>query len=323
MPVGSALRDLIAHKLNIKHVDYGRGLESGDPEIADILKRAHGDNYNQWRASACKVAEGIEYTNSIDDYLQTHHGNEKIEFCAKLAIVQSILEHERGCALYVENPRNGWHKPDVVTESWLPLFFRMLQQGVSADGGLTEVFKNLCVINFNYDRAFEHFVCRALQALFQINETHAHDLMKGLKVFHPYGVVGQPPWRDGRIVTFGADYGDLIGASKEIRTFNEKIEEGTGLNDMREELSKAVRIVFLGFHFHPQNMELLLTVPPARGGAVDVYATALERSAADRLIIEGRIRAMLGPRGGSWNVVIDRGLDCKGLLRDYGATLLS
>jgi hypothetical protein len=27
-------------------------------------------------------------------------------------------------------------------------------------------------------------------------------------------------------VTFGADYGDLVGAGKEIRTFNEKIAEG-------------------------------------------------------------------------------------------------
>ena len=291
-----------------------RRLKSGDPAIAEILQRTHGAGYNDWRRAACMVAAGIEYTNSIDDYLQTHNGNEKIEFCANLAIVQSILEHERGCALYVENPRNGWHKPNAVTKSWLPVFFRMLQQGV---------FKNLCLINFNYDRAFEHFVCRALQALFQIDERQAHYVMKDLEVFHPHGVVGQPPWRDGRIVPFGADYGDLIGASREIRTFNEKIDEGTELNDMRAELSKASRIVFLGFHFHPQNMESLRSIPPARGGDIHVYATAFERSDPDKRIIDAQIRAMLSARGGSLNVAIERGLDCKGLLRDYGTTLLS
>jgi hypothetical protein len=89
------LSDLIAQKLNIKHGNGGDGrrLKNGDAQIAEILLRAHGQNYNDWRAAGCKVAEGIEYTNSIDDYLRTHHGDDKIEGCAKVAIVQSILEH--------------------------------------------------------------------------------------------------------------------------------------------------------------------------------------------------------------------------------------
>ena len=73
---------------------------------------------------------------------------------------------------------------------------------------------------------FEHFLCRALQSLLQVNETQAQELMKTLKLFHPYGVVGQLPWQEGRAVTYDADYGDLVGTSKEIRTFNEKIAEG-------------------------------------------------------------------------------------------------
>jgi hypothetical protein len=322
MPVGTALRDLIAHKLMIKYAD-GR-LKSGDEDLAEVLRRAHGNDWNQWRAAGCKVAEGIEYSNSIDDYLQTHHGDEKIELCAKVAIVQSILQHERKCALFVnEGAHQDWQNRGKVNESWLPPFFRMLQQGVSAGNGARDICKNLCVINFNYDRCFEHFLCRALRGLFQMKEGPAYELMKGLKVFHPYGVVGQQPWQGGRVVTFGADYGDLIGASREIRTFNEKIEEGTELQAMREEISRAARIVFLGFHFHPQNMELLRSVPPARGGSVAIYATAVDRSAADQMIIESRIREMLSTRGGSWNLFVERGLDCRGLLKDYAATLLS
>jgi hypothetical protein len=110
-----------------------------------------------------------------------------------------------------------------VSNSWLPIFFRMLQQGVSAGNGAREIFQNLCVINFNYDRGFEHFLCRALQSLLQVDETQAQELMKTLKVFHcrrptsmarrEGGDVRRGLWRPG-------------WRGQEIRTFNEKIAEG-------------------------------------------------------------------------------------------------
>lgn len=91
---------------------------------------------------------------------------------------------------------------------------------------------------------------------------------------------------------------------------------------MRQKISEAEQIVFLGFHFHSQNMALLQAAGPARGGGVHAYATAFERSEADKLIIDGDIRAMLAPRGGSWTVFVERALDCQGLLQDYTSTLM-
>jgi hypothetical protein len=83
MPAGPRLKELIAKKLSIKYTQSK--LKSGDPQIAGILKRQYGETYNEWRIAGCMVAEGMDYTNSIDDYLQTHHSNEKIAICAKLA----------------------------------------------------------------------------------------------------------------------------------------------------------------------------------------------------------------------------------------------
>lgn len=107
------------------------------------------------------------------------------------------------------------------------------------------------------------------------------------------------PWsREKRQVGFGVvDYGDMAGLSQEIRTFNEKIEEGGDLKSMRDEVSAANRIVFLGFHFHPQNMELLKATPPARGSTVHIYATAKDRSQADKVLLDGKIRTLLQERG--------------------------
>lgn len=164
-----------------------------------------------------------------------------------------------------------------------------------------------------------------LQSKFLINAEMAKALMGTLKIFHPYGVVGHLPWsKEKRQVGFGVvNYGDMVGLSQEIRTFNEKIEEGGDLKSMRDEVSAADRIVFLGFHFHPQNIELLKATPPARGSTVDLYATAKDRSSADKLLLDDKIRAMLQERGGSWNVNVERDYDCKKLVKDFGATWLT
>jgi hypothetical protein len=82
--------------------------------------------------------------------------------------------------------------------------------------------------------------------------------------------------------------------------------------------SEAQRIVYLGFHFHDQNVEILRSQEPARGGTVNSYATAFKRSTPEIQIIDEQIRAGLGKRGGSWNVYIAKDVDCAGLFREYG-----
>jgi hypothetical protein len=125
-----------------------------------------------------------------------------------------------------------------------------------------------------------------------------------------------------RQVNFGVtDYGDIVGLSEEIRTYNEQIEDGGDLSALRDEIAKAQRIIFLGFHFHSQNMDLLTPPHPAR--TVQIFATAKDRSVAELAIIDRQIRAMLAAQGGNWIVTIERNLDCKGLFKDYGTTWLS
>jgi hypothetical protein len=124
-------------------------------------------------------------------------------------------------------------------------------------------------------------------------------------------------------VGFGAsDYGKLIELSGGIRTFNEQLEDKGELSAIREQVGNAHRIIFLGFHFHHQNMELLKASGPGRGGMVHSYATALDRSEADKTWIDSQIRQLLSERSGSWNIYVERDCDCKRLFKDYGATWL-
>jgi hypothetical protein len=325
MPTGSELSDAIAHKLDIRFEEFGSKQRSGDPQIADALKRIckeKGEDFNGWRAAACTVATGIHYTRSIDSYLHTHKDNERVKVAGKLAIVQTILEYEKGSAAL--RLRNNWQDSGRLMGSWMQDFMYVLQDGIVAAENLNDLFRNLCIINFNYDRCIEQFFYFAIQDLYQVPPAKAAELMGSLRIFHPYGVVGYLDWETKkRRVDFGVtDYGDFTGLATEIRTFNEQIEEGNELEAMREAVASAERVVFLGFHFHKQNMALITTGGTGRGGSVKVFGTVMNRSGSDVAIIQDQIRRVLAARGGTWEIDL-KGVDCKGLFKEFGTALLS
>lgn len=237
MPVGGELSKIIAEKLDIRF--EAGDLESGDQTIVQVLRRvakARGANPNEWFGAGRTVASGIEYTGSIDAYINAHKDNEKVRQCAKLAIVQSILEKEQSSAIFV-GPDGKWQDPDKAHASLLRLLMQLLQEGIVVSENLDKLFQNVTVINFNYDRCIEHFLFHAVQHLYQKDEVTAARIVSGLRIFHPYGSVGFLPWwgGQGRKVGFGvADYGDIIGLSEEIFTFNEQMSSENGIRAFRK-----------------------------------------------------------------------------------------
>lgn len=175
---------------------------------------------------------GMPVGSTLSDiFLHTHRDDERVRLCSKLAIAQTIIEHERGCALFTKNEVDrAWRDERAAMSSWLVDLVYVLQEAIVASENKSDVFKNLVIINFNYDRCVEHFLYHALRDAFQLSAVDAAELMKGLRIFHPYGVVGHLPWQGGRIVEFGADYHDLLGLSEGILTFNEQIEDDESLS---------------------------------------------------------------------------------------------
>jgi hypothetical protein len=327
MPLGNRLSDIIAAKLNIKFGDFKQ--ISGDKEIVEALQiraRADGIDLNSYRQAGENVSRGIGYTRSIDSYLNAHSGDELVKICAKMAIVHTILEHERQSALFVDEQLVSleFQGRAAIMGSWFQAFTYLLTEGIRKNENLDAMFDNVVVVNFNYDRCLEQFLWLALQQLYVIDAARAVSLIKKLKIFHPYGVVGELPWQGGLKIRFGKKLQpELLGAASEkIRTFNEQIEDREMLDKLGKEVGSAEQIIFLGSHYHPQNMELLKASPPARGGEVLIYGTALDRSASDVTIIGNQIRTMLADRGGVWNIQVQRGLNCGALFKDFGTALM-
>lgn len=327
MPTGAALIEQLISKLDF-NFQHGE-LKQGDDEIANALRIAAARkqiSMNELMRASHAIAQGVSYVRSIDSYIHTHRHDEAIKICGKIGIVQTIVAYERASRLFVEETSGNKKFVDAATvrKSWLSELMYLLSAGVGAKDDLEDIFDNVTFINFNYDRCIEHYLYRALQELFLIESERAAGLMKKAVVFHPYGRVAHLPWQNEGGVHYGGDaYGhpiDLELLSNNIRTFNEEVENNAPLAALRKRLVGAERVVFLGFHFHRQNMELLRHPSPNKvNKGISVYVSTYGRSATDQREISKGIDELFGDARSEVSPHL-LGLDCKALFVEFASS---
>jgi hypothetical protein len=324
MPTGEALSDLIAEKVNISF-EGGQKIR-GDDVILEALRREaqrNGTNVNSYLSAGRSIAKGIHYTRSIDSYIHTHLDNEYVKTCAKIAIVETIIASEKRSKIYIDMRKQPFEYRDRkgFLQSWLRDLIYILQDGIIAKTTLNNFANNFAIINFNYDRCIEHCLFWMLQELYLVDAARAAEIIKSMKIFHPYGRVAPLPWQKNDGIEFGGDpHGaelDLPTLAKNIRTFNEEVEEGEQLRLMRLELEKATNLVFLGFHFHRQNIELLKL--EGNKGVRHLYGTVMNRSNADITLIDILLRQLVAPIATETFTHLLK-TDCKGLFAEFGGT---
>jgi hypothetical protein len=92
---------------------------------------------------------------------------------------------------------------------------------------------------------------------------------------------------------------------------------------MHRAINEAARIIFLGFHFHKQNMDLLQISGPVAGSSPapppTAFATTVQRSGAEQQMIHKLISSMPGPDRSAAEIHM-LGLGCKQLFKNYAAT---
>jgi hypothetical protein len=333
MPVGTRLATEIAEETNFRF--KGGLLEGGNERVwaaSRTMALAAGLDQTSTLIAGRMIATGITYAQSIDNYVRTHSDKEAVKIIAKNAIVHRILEAERNSSLFIDSQAavfGRFKNEEEVGRSWLQAFFSILQDGVIEAYNIENIFDNLSIINFNYDRCIEHFLFQAIQRLYPAKGAgYLADLIsRKLKIIHPYGVVGELEWQgSGPSIQFGAkdDSYDLAELSGGIRTYNEEVEDKKKINELHNLVSAAGRIVFLGFHFHKQNVELIS--PSLKSshlpGAIEIYATHVERSPADKaFILSNRISRILHGRGVDQDSSAIADCDCTQLFKRFGTLL--
>jgi hypothetical protein len=303
LPSGEGLTKSIASMLNFHFKSGNPKPTDGSSLIAEALRFA-GD-FNAYLFAARRVAQAMALAASIDSYIHAHEGDKNIELCGKVAVVASILQAERESRLYADLKQG----PDVlaplsvVRGSWFTWCWQLLCEDCTSVQKLGERLETVKFIIFNYDRCVEHFMINAAQQYYSIDRAKAAAVISRIEFFHPYGTVARLPWQSGTgdAFAYGA-FEDLNGQGllklrQNIKTFNESTDDkDTEIQTLRKTLNEAERLVFLGFAYHRQNMQLLWpTRNPASGlGSRRFYGTALGISKYDVQIIMDEIEQWSG-----------------------------
>jgi hypothetical protein len=281
LPLGKELKQQIATDLNIMFDDFGTRLQSGSYEVVEALRlivrdeNGRSGNINPHRAAAVGISRAMRLSGSIDEFVERHKDDLKVAECAKLGIAKAILEAERNSKLYFDHRHERDDLIDEASESWLAYLLRDLTRGLTP-AELDGAFKNIHIINFNYDRCVEHFIYLWLQQVYSLDEARAAEMARKIPIFHPYGRLGELPFENpaSHIVYGGKASGHrLFEIMHRIMTYSEAVKIGSGLIAARDALGNADRVVFLGFAFHDQNMRLLQVEPECVRASLRCYAT--------------------------------------------------
>lgn len=305
LPVGNTLKEEIADQLGyLGQSRDGGGIvvissEGSDEHLRWAVERAgHDVGSREWTRIANGLADGIRHAPSIDNYLNLHRDDEAAVAIGKLAIARQIIRAEDQS--YLSEAGIDLRRIRSQTKGaqlWLQELVLHAQADVPrADMG--QIFTNLTIVTFNYDRVIEHYLFHALKQLGRLTDEQAAEAMSKLRIIHPYGKIGRLPWQpdDGcNVLPFGGGTrlhgGDVLESSRRLKTFTESIDSVEIIDPMHQAIEEAHQIVFLGFSFLPQNLKLL--TPQARCFARLSYATKLFESDANIRIAENGIADMI------------------------------
>lgn len=276
---------------------------------------------------AVQIRYALPMAVSIDNLLHTHRNDQLMIRMGKLAIATSILEKEAQSYLCPQEPRRRGGVEVAVTntermaKSWYLPLMRLLVTGRTLEE-LGRIFENIAFVVFNYDRCLEHFLVNAVINYFNVDPRTAIDTVNRITIIHPYGQVGHFVWQDGAkdsvTSSFGNAEGKLIEIADQLLTFTESAEEGV-VRETRALVAGAETLVFMGFGFLPQNMELLTVANPA--ATKRVFLTTKSIGDDDVEIVINELRHVLqrkptterAGRGNHFQAFVERGT-CRELM---------
>ena len=293
LPMGP---DLLKQIVQLTHITFDHHQQkTGDSAIVAALRLLLNEGgqvtkINEHLHAGWQLGESAKQALSIDNVIDALE-DPKVELIGKLGIVRAILKAEAASPAF-KRPEN---MPDTLDlskfgDAWYDSLTKLLTENIRKSE-VESIFNNLELINFNYDRCLEHYLPISLASYYGLKPDALREIMQKLTIHRPYGVAGRLPWQKGDAPSVG--FGDcspqqLADVAQQVRTFTERVEEGAELAAMRTAIANADRIIFLGFAFHRQNVELLAQKTQDH---CEIVATAYKISKSDKSVIDSELQS--------------------------------
>lgn len=216
MPISSELKTLIANALNF------RNTASDDADILHAIQSAtnrSAPEINLYHQACKHICNAMPQVISIDNFIDQHSNDKRIELCGKLAIVRTILKAESQSSLFI-NLSNFNNKMmfESLEETWFASFWKLLTENCNKKD-LEQRFSKVAFVIFNYDRCIEHYLHCSLRNTYQMSTSDAAHLVKCIEIYHPYGTVGSLPWQN---TDNSVEYGDKPNSGQLLASSNMK-----------------------------------------------------------------------------------------------------
>ncbi len=105
--------------------EYG-SFKDGNYDLYQTLRRHAKDNdeANEYIHACRHIRNNMPLAITIDNFIDTNRGDEKLALCAKIGIVDAILKSEKGSKLFVDKYRDTRTVNFSALENtwYLPLF---------------------------------------------------------------------------------------------------------------------------------------------------------------------------------------------------------
>ncbi len=288
IPTGLELYDIIRVRFLNDFQSFAPAIYRTEPDLHRSIQRVSRFTHALGRCSE----------ESIDRFLNLNKDFLKI---GTMAIATAIYASE------IRSLRP--HKREVKSDDWYGHLFQAMISDLRSPDDLLRVHENrISFITFNYDRSLENFFFENLLGYVtnagKSRDEVAEAILK-IPILHIFGKVGYLPWERGNfenraglfdpaqaIVNFGdarlvpAEVGFSLHES--IQLMWDERRASLAFTEARKHISDADRILFLGFGYAKENLELL-GMPGALRGK-EVYGTALGMNDREKY----RVKSLLG-----------------------------
>lgn len=333
MPVGRDLSEIIQKDTYLDQDNIRRPASETNTLLKWLTFHYRDEPAFRKRISALvQLNTGIYLAGSIDNYIDMHSENPCISEVGKLAITNAISRAEANSHLFVStNDEKLNLKKNGIGNSWLDSFARILFEKVRREN-LNQLANNVSIVCFNYDRCIEFYLIEAIHQTFGVDYAEAHSIVSSIEIVHPYGTLGPLPDSRYSGATGTTPYGhnaetglDPWPVCDMLKTYTEQVEDEVVLHRIRNAVENSEQIIFLGFAFHPQNMDLLTL--PYTTTRKRVYATGIGVSPQEAPEVKMRLASLFcgaeSPDDWVEDIQIEHGTSCADLLKLHWRNLSS
>ena len=200
---------------------------------------------------------------SIDAFLEHQTGLLRI---GTLAITLTLVQYEIEDRLF---------NPEMAGKSWYEYLWNEL------DAPFDDFDKNkLSIITFNYDRSLEQYLITAMKYLYDKSEKQCAEKLNNIPIIHVHGKLGTLPWQGEMSRSYKPRcYRKVEEISNQIIVIPEKKDTSSEFGEAIKLMRTAKHVYFLGFGYHPKNLERL-RVADGLGG--EPKGTSLDLGNAQR-----------------------------------------